>query len=116
MWRPYGRVNTASGTVASSARGGDPPSAAAGRCVTLPMSTCRSFDVAGWLDGGWSAVVEELVDGEQFAAWAVAAGADPAAGPVAVGTPLVGEVAGLAVAALVVGGLAAEWSARVAWQ
>src|SRR5258708_15103591 len=76
------------------------------------MSTCRSFDLAGWLDGGWSAVVEELVDGEQFAAWAVAAGADPAAGPVAVGAPLVGKVAGLAVGALVDGGLAAGAAGR----
>src|SRR5258708_15755940 len=76
------------------------------------MSTCRSCDLDGWLDGGWSAVVEELVDGEQFAGWAVAAGADPAAGPVAVGAPLVGEVAGLAVGALVDGGLAAGAAGR----
>ena len=71
------------------------------------MSTCCGFDLGRWLGSAWSAVAEELVDGEQFAAGAVSAGAEAAAGPAAVGAPLAGEVAGFAVAALVDGALAA---------
>jgi len=52
--------------------------------------------------------VEELVDGEQFAAGAGAAGPDPAGGPVAVVAPLFGEVAGVALVALVDGVLSAR--------
>src|ERR1022692_94095 len=75
--------------------------------MTLPVSTPSQFRLAGWLGSGWSTVVEELVDGEQFAAWAVAAGSEAAAGPGAVRAPLVAEVAGVAAGALVDGALAA---------
>jgi hypothetical protein len=64
--------------------------------------------VPGFFGDRLGRCVEELVDGEQFAPGAGAAGPDPAGGPVAVVAPLFGEVAGVALVALVDGVLSAR--------